>query len=229
MKPRFVAYYRVSTDKQGIQGNGIEAQKQSVARYLASHDCELLASFEEVESGANNKRPELSKAINLARSKKAILCIAKLDRLSRNAAFLLQLQESHIDFVACDMPNADKLSVGIIALLAQRERELISERTKAGLAVAKSRGARLGNPNPTESLKRASEAIQERKRVFAASVSKSIREIQSTGIRSFNRIADCLNKRGETTARGGKWTAKAVTRVLASISVGASKGLRRSP
>ena len=90
MKTKFVSYYRVSTDKQGLQGNGIEAQKQSVARYLTSLDCELLASFEEVESGANNKRPELAAAIKLAKSKKAILVIAKLDRLSRNAAFLLQ-------------------------------------------------------------------------------------------------------------------------------------------
>jgi DNA invertase Pin-like site-specific DNA recombinase len=214
-KLKFVAYFRVSTDKQGLQGNGLEAQKRSVQSYLASLDCELLASFEEVESGANRRRPQLTAALQLAKAKKAILVIAKLDRLSRNAAFLLQLQDSKVDFVACDMPNADKLSVGIIALLAQRERELISERTKAGLAVAKSRGVKLGNPNPAASLERAREAIQTQKQEFAKAALRSIREIKSTGIQSLNRIADCMNKRGEQTPRGGKWTATAVKRVLA--------------
>lgn len=215
MNTRFVAYYRVSTEKQGMHGNGMEAQRAAVGRYLASLNCELLGTFEEVESGADNKRPQLAAALQLAKSKKAILIIAKLDRLSRNAAFLLTLQESGVDFVACDMPNADKLSVGIIALLAQRERELISQRTKAGLAVAKARGVKLGNPNATEALAEAQKAIQARKRGFAALALESIREIQSTGIGSLNRVADCMNKRGEMTARGGRWTATAVKRVLA--------------
>jgi DNA invertase Pin-like site-specific DNA recombinase len=214
MKTKFVAYYRVSTDKQGLDGNGIEAQKQSVARYLNSLDCELLASFEEVESGANNKRPQLAAAIQLAKSKRAILVIAKLDRLSRNASFLLQLQDSGIDFVACDMPNADKLSVGIIALLAQRERQLISERTKAGLAVAKQRGATLGNPHAAKAWTKAVSAIKARKTEFAKSALKSISEIQETGVKTLAKIADCLNKRGEKTARCGRWTATTVKRVL---------------
>ncbi len=214
MKTKFVSYYRVSTDKQGLQGNGIEAQRQSVARYLTSLDCELLASFEEVESGANNKRPELAAAMKLAKSKKAILVIAKLDRLSRNAAFLLQLQDSGVDFVACDMPNADKLSVGIIALLAQRERQLISERTKAGLDVAKQRGAKLGNPHAAKAWTKAVSAIKARKAEFATTALKTIKEIQGTGVETLAKIADCLNKRGEATARGGKWTATAVKRVL---------------
>src|SRR4051812_31092659 len=119
---KFVAYYRVSTGKQD---NGIEAQKQAVARYLASLNCELLGNFEEVESGANNARPQLAAAVKLAKAQKAILVIAKLDRLSRDAEFLLNLQNSNVDFVACDMPNADKFTVGILALVAQRERELI--------------------------------------------------------------------------------------------------------
>ena len=199
---------------QGINGNGMEAQKQSVARYLKTLDCELIGTFEEVESGANNKRPQLAAAIQMAKSKKAILVIAKLDRLSRNAAFLLQLQDSGIDFVACDMPNADKLSIGIIALLAQRERQLISERTKAGLAVAKQRGAALGNPNAAKAWSKAVEAIKQGKQEFAKSALKTIREIQGTGVETLSKIADCLNKRGEKTARGGTWTATAVKRVL---------------
>lgn len=214
MKTKFVSYYRVSTDKQGLQGNGIEAQKQSVARYLASLDCELVGTFEEVESGANNKRPQLAAAIQTAKSKKAILVIAKLDRLSRNAAFLLQLQDSGVDFIACDMPNADKLSIGIIALLAQRERQLISERTRAGLAVAKQRGATLGNPDAAKAWGKAMTAIKARKAEFATAASKSIQEVRSTGIESLSRIADCMNKRGEKTPRGGKWTATAVKRIL---------------
>lgn len=214
MKLKFVSYVRVSTNKQGIDGNGIEAQRQAVARYLQTLDCELIGSFEEVESGANNKRPQLQAALQLAKAKKAILVIAKLDRLSRNAAFLLTLQDSGVDFVACDMPNADKLSVGIIALLAQRERQLISERTKAGLAVAKQRGVALGNPNAAKAWRKAVEAIKGRKAEFAAAMLKSIEEIRSTGVESLSRIADCLNKRGEKTPRGGRWTATAVKRVL---------------
>jgi DNA invertase Pin-like site-specific DNA recombinase len=215
MKTKFVSYCRVSTQMQGINGNGIEAQKQAVARYLKTLDCELVGNFEEVESGANNKRPQLAAAIKLAKSKKAILVIAKLDRLSRNAAFLLQLQDSGIDFVACDMPNADKLSVGIIALLAQRERQLISERTTAGLAVAKQRGAALGNPHAAKAWTKAVQAIKAGKQEFAKSALVTIREIESTGVNTLAKIADCLNKRGEKTARGGTWTATAVKRVLA--------------
>ena len=212
---KFIAYYRVSTQKQGIDGNGMGAQKEAVSRYLKSLDCELLANFEEVESGSNNERPQLTAAIELAKAKKAILVIAKLDRISRNASFLMKLQDSGIDFVACDMPNADKFTVGILALVAQRERELISQRTKAGLAVAKSRGVTLGNPNAAQAWKRAVEAIQDGKQRFATNAMKSIQEIQSTGVSKLSRIAYCMDKRGEKTARGGKWTATAVKRVMA--------------
>ena len=216
LKKRFVAYYRVSTDKQGLTGNGLEAQKVAVKKYISSLECEILESFEEVESGANNRRPQLDAAIQLAKSQKAVLCIAKLDRLSRNAAFLLTLQESKIDFVACDMPNADKLSIGIIALLAQRERELISDRTRAGLAVARSRGVKLGSPNPAKAWQSAAMEIQRRKLGFACEILKSIKEIRGTGVKTLSRIADCLNKRGERTRRGGKFTPTSVKRILDS-------------
>jgi len=212
---KFIAYYRVSTQKQGIDGNGMGAQKEAVRRYLESLNCELLANFEEVESGSNNERPQLTAAIKMAKARKAILVIAKLDRISRNASFLMKLQDSGIDFVACDMPNADKFTVGILALVAQRERELISQRTKAGLAVAKSRGVTLGNPNAARAWKKAVVAIQDGKRRFATDAMKIIREIQGTGVSKLSRIADCMDKRGEKTARGGKWTATAVKRVMA--------------
>jgi DNA invertase Pin-like site-specific DNA recombinase len=214
MKTKFVSYYRVSTMAQGMDGNGIQAQKESVARYLASMDCELIASFQEVESGSVNKRPQLTEAIKLAKSQKAILVIARLDRLSRNAAFLLQLQDAGIDFVACDLPHADKFSVGILALLAQKEREMCSQRTKSALQVLKRKGVKLGNPNASKAWKSAVASIKEHKQEFAKSALKTIREIQGTGVETLAKIADCLNKRGERSARGGTWTATAVKRVL---------------
>lgn len=218
MKTRFVSYYRVSTGKQGLRGNGMEVQKQIVRRYLAAVDCPLVASFEEVESGDEQMRPQLQAAILRAKAEKAALIVAKLDRLSRDPEFLLRLQQSGVEFVACDLPNAEKLSIGMIALLAQRERDLISERTKASLAVARARGVVLGNPHPAKALGKARQAIQRRKLEFAESALKNIREIQTTGVFSLNRIADCLNKRGEPTRRNGKWTATAVKRVLAASS-----------
>jgi DNA invertase Pin-like site-specific DNA recombinase len=212
----FVAYYRVSTRKQGADGYGMTAQKEAVQRYLATLDSsELIASFEEVESGANNDRPQLTAAIQLAKTQKATLIIAKLDRISRNASFLMQLQDSGVEFVATDMPSADRFTVSILACVAQRERELISQRTKAGLAVAKARGVVLGNPKVLEARQAAQKAIQTRKKGFTEAVLKSIREIQSTGVKSLNKTADCLNKRGEKSPRGGKWTAMTVKRVLA--------------
>lgn len=218
MSKEFVAYFRVSTDKQGLAGNGLEAQKVAVRKFVELQGGTVLRSFEEVESGANNLRPQLAAAIQLTKSRKAMLCIAKLDRLSRNAAFLLTLQESGVDFVACDMPNADKLSIGIIALLAQRERELISERTKAGLAVARARGVKLGGPDPAKAWLKASNAIQHRKRGFAREIHASIEEIRGTGITSLSRIADCLNKRGERSRRGGRFTATTVRRILQTVA-----------
>ena len=217
MKMKFVSYYRVSTKQQGLDGYGIQAQKDAVERYLKTLDFELTGSFEEVESGGKNDREQLQRAIKLAKSQKAILVIAKLDRLSRNAAFLLQLQDAGIDFICCDMPHADKFSVGILALLAQKERELISQRTKAGLAVAKSRGVVLGNPNAKSALTVARKAIQSRKKAFLAVALKAIGEIKGTGVKTLAEIADCLNKRGEKTSRGGKWTATAVRRVLVAV------------
>lgn len=209
-KMKFVSYYRVSTDKQD---NGIPAQRAAVSRYLASLDCEHIGEFEERESGKRNDRPELAKAIALAKQSKAVLVIAKLDRLSRNASFLLQLQDSGIDFIACDMPNADKTMVGIMAIFAQREREMISTRVKESLAIVR-KTKKLGNPNAAKAWKKAVASIKAQKREFASGAIKVIREIQGTGVETLAKIADCLNKRGEKTPRGGKWTATAVKRVL---------------
>src|SRR6476619_2111201 len=152
---KVVAYYRVSTAAQGRSGLGLEAQRSTVQAYCRGRECNMLAEFTEVESGKRNDRPELAKALHYAKVTGATLVIAKLDRLSRNAAFLLQLQDSGVKFVAADMPEACHLTVGILALVAQQEREAISARTKAALKAAKDRGRKLGNPNGAAALRRA--------------------------------------------------------------------------
>lgn len=209
---KFIAYYRVSTTRQDY---GIEAQKEAVLRYVEGCNGEILCGYEERESGSINDRPQLANAIAHAKSTKSTLIIAKLDRLSRNAAFLMSLQDSHLDFVCCDMPNADKFTIGILALVAQRERELISQRTVAGLAIAKAQGVTLGNPRLADARQMAFQTIQTNKMEFSNAMLKHIAEIKATGISSLNRIADCLNKRGERTARKGKFTATTVKRILA--------------
>jgi DNA invertase Pin-like site-specific DNA recombinase len=144
---RFVAYYRVSTERQGTSGLGLEAQQKAVRDYLNGGAWELCAEHIEVESGKNAERPELAKALEACRRHKARLVIARLDRLSRNLAFVATLMDAGVEFTAVDNPHANKLTVHILAAVAQHEREMISERTTAALQAAKARGVRLGNPN----------------------------------------------------------------------------------
>jgi DNA invertase Pin-like site-specific DNA recombinase len=147
---KFVAYYRVRALKQGRSGLGIEAQEHAVQSYVRRINGRLLDAFTEIESGKRNDRPELSKALRRANVSGAGLIIAKMDRLSRNASFLLHLRDSGVRFIAADLPNADETVVGIMAVLAQREREIIGLRTREALAIARARlaeeGRRLGNP-----------------------------------------------------------------------------------
>ena len=156
---RLVAYERVSTAGQGLSGFGLEAQRRVIDAYAKTSGAHLLARFTEVESGKSAVRPQLQAALHLAKVTGATLVIAKLDRLSRNAAFLLALRDSGVRFLACDMPQANDLTVGIMALVAQAEREAISRRTKEALAMAKARGVRLGNPNGAEALRRAGREV----------------------------------------------------------------------
>jgi DNA invertase Pin-like site-specific DNA recombinase len=137
----------ISTDKQGERGDGIDAQRKAVTDYLNGGSWELLGEFVEVESGKRNHRAELAKAIAACKKHKAKLVIAKLDRLARNVHLISGLMESKVDFVCCDMPDANRLTIHILAAVAEHEREMISERTRAGLAAAKKRGVVLGNPN----------------------------------------------------------------------------------
>ncbi|GBR09907.1 recombinase family protein [Acetobacter oeni] len=142
--PPFVTYFRVSTARQGASGLGIEAQQAAVAAHVVQAGGRVLAEFTEIESGKNNDRPKLAEALERCRLTGAVLLIAKLDRLSRDAHFLLGLDKAGVEFIAADMPNANRLTVGIMALVAQQEREAISARTKAALAAAKARGTKLG-------------------------------------------------------------------------------------
>ncbi len=144
MTTKYVAYYRVSTKQQGQSGLGLDAQQIQVKNFVGENN--ILKHFVEVESGKNNNRPELKRAIELAKKEQAKLVIAKLDRLSRNAAFIFMLRDTNVNFVCADMPEANSLTIGIMAVLAQDERERISQRTKAALDAKKAKGINLGTP-----------------------------------------------------------------------------------
>ena len=209
---RLVAYERVSTARQGASGLGLEAQRKVIEDFAASRGAEVLARFTEVESGRKADRPELLKALHLAKVTGATLVIAKLDRLSRNAAFLLALRDSGVRFVAVDMPEANDLTVGIMAPVAQAEREAISRRTKEALAVAKARGVKLGNPNGAASLRRAGKggfalrkAVSANAAVFAADLAEVLAAIKTAGHVSLRAVAAELTARGIQTRRGGAW------------------------
>jgi DNA invertase Pin-like site-specific DNA recombinase len=216
MKRKFIGYYRVSTDRQGLDGNGITSQREIVRRFIEGQSGVLEREFSEVESGrkTDEDRPQLAAALDYAKRNKATVIIAKLDRLARNAEFLLRLQNSGVDFVCCDCPNADKFTVGILALVAQRERELISERTRLGLAAAKSKGVKLGTPKPQKAVMAMVTANKTAKVEFTARVLPLIREIQSAGVETLQGIADCLNRRGISTRTGKTWHPATVRNIL---------------
>jgi DNA invertase Pin-like site-specific DNA recombinase len=219
---KYVAYYRVSTHKQGISGLGLESQQSTTRDYVASVGGELVSSFQDVESGAKDNRPELHKALRECRLTGAALLIAKLDRLSRNRNFLMSLQESSITFVCCDMPEANNFTVGILACMAEYERELISERTKAALKAAKARGVILGNPNldlvrnnDTTAATAARTATAKARNSELRQVISEIKEDADKSL-TLREVADHLNEAGYTTSRGAKFHATSVNRVLAA-------------
>jgi DNA invertase Pin-like site-specific DNA recombinase len=223
---KFIAYFRVSTDQQGKSGLGLAAQREAVMNYLNGGRWTLIGEFTEIESGKRADRPELEKALAACKRQKAKLVIAKLDRLGRNLAFIASLMESGVEFVAVDNPHANKLTVHILAAVAQHEREMISERTKAALQAAKRRGQQLGNPNLSEAQTRAVAAVKANARRFAANVRPIIDEIMRTGATSHNAIAAKLNERNVRTARGGTWTHVQVGAILhpfgaSAVGVGA--------
>lgn len=216
----YIAYLRVSTDKQGEQGHGISAQRQAIGIYLGTHGGELLEEYVEVESGKKNDRPALQQAIIRCKMSRAVLIIAKLDRLSRNLAFIANLMDAGIDFIACDNPYANKLTIHILAAIAEHEREMISRRTREALAAAKAKGVLLGGYRGTtltdEIRQEALAARWTKSKEYSADVIPMIREQLEAGY-SLSATARILNQQRIVTIRGGKWTAKAVSRVVAVI------------
>jgi DNA invertase Pin-like site-specific DNA recombinase len=208
---KFVSYLRVSTDRQGADGLGIAAQRSAVATYLNGGAWTMLKEFVEVESGKVNARPQLEKALNLCKVSRARLVIAKLDRLSRNAAFLLKLRDTGVRFVAADMPEATDTVIGIMAVIAQDERERISQRTKDGLAEAKKRGVKLGNPHGAAPLRRAGKGnraavatLRAQADARAKDLAPILDDIMKT-VTSHRDIATELNEREIPSPRGKQW------------------------
>ena len=208
----YVAYYRVSTDRQGQSGLGLEAQQAAVASYREN----IVAEFTEIESGKIDSRPQLAAALELCRKLDASILIAKIDRLSRDAAFLLTLRKAGVDIVAADMPHAGTLEFGIRAVVAQHEREEISKRTKAALQAAKARGVRLGSPNPSAGAAVTSAAADE----YASTVAPIVRSIVAKmGAASLRAIAQQLQAHGVQTARGGTaWSPSSVANLMRRIA-----------
>lgn len=219
-----VAYYRVSTATQARSGLGLEAQRAAVGDACKARGLEIIAEFTEVESGKRNDRPELAEALHRAKLTGAVLMVAKLDRLSRSVAFLSTLQDSGAKFVAADMPEANELTVHILAAVAQAERKAISTRTKDALKAAKARGAKLGNPNGAAPLRRAGKGnVAAAKAVKAAAQSRAhdlageVAAIRAAGAESLREIAQGLNARHIETPRGGCWHPSGVKRLLERI------------
>jgi len=220
---RLVSYLRVSTDKQGKSGHGLEAQRQAVADYIGGGRGKLLAEFVEVESGKHDDRPQLKAALHRAEVTGAVLLVAKLDRLSRDVAFLANLQKSGVKFRCCDMPDASEFTINILAAVAQHERKLIRDRTKAAMAAAKRRKGfkGYGNPNGARALRRARKGNTAAIAVVAANADARmqrllpvISDIRASGHTSLQAIADELNAREIKTARGGRWYPTSVKNVL---------------
>ena len=213
-----VTYFRVSTKRQGDSGLGLEAQKSAVQRFLQGGCWNLVAEFMEVESGKLDKRPKLQEALRLCRVTGSKLVVAKIDRLSRNLGFLISLQEAGVPFVCADNPNANELTIHLLSVLAQHERQVISERTKAALQAAKVRGVKLGNPGIRDLRPNKREAANAARIVIADSfvedVAEIITDIQETGVDSLAGIARELNSRGIPAQKGGPWQATQVRRVL---------------
>jgi DNA invertase Pin-like site-specific DNA recombinase len=220
---RFVSYLRVSTDRQGRSGLGLEAQRASVTTYLNGGSWKLVAEVLEIESGKRRDRPKLAEAIALCRAHRATLLVAKLDRLARNAAFLLSLRDAGVEFVACDMPDANRMTVGILAVVAEAEAEMISVRTKAALAAAKARGKALGGfrgrAGTAEDTQRARAARVDNANRVARDIAPVLDRIDPHRSLALRQVAHLLNDEGVPTPTGrGQWTATAVARTRTRLA-----------
>lgn len=209
---QYIAYYRVSTDRQGRSGLGLDAQRNAAHTYTGGRGS-IAAEFTEIESTRKAHRPELARALAECRRRKAVLVIARLDRLARNVAFIANLMDSGVEFVACDMPEANRLTLHILAAVAEHEREMISTRTKEALAAAKARGQQLGNPSPAAAAAQARIVASAQLQTYRASVRPIITELHNQGL-GLSAIAREMNRRGIKTARGKQWEAATVKGIL---------------
>jgi DNA invertase Pin-like site-specific DNA recombinase len=213
MKPA-VAYYRVSTQQQGKSGLGMEAQRQAINRFCEGHDYEIVDRFDEIETGkgadALDRRPQLQVALGMAKRFKCPVIVAKLDRLSRDVAFIAGLMAQKVAFIVAELgPDVDPFMLHIYAAVAEKERSMISERTKSALASAKARGAKLGNPRPAEAAAKGGEAIRRLQSEFAARVWVEIDRLQLRNQPS-DYIAAQFNERKFWAFRGHEWTPRMV-------------------
>ena len=217
--PQAIAYYRVSTARQGKSGLGIEAQRAAVQRFIGEQGIDIVGEHVEVETGkgadALDRRPRLAAALAEARKARCPVIVAKLDRLSRDVHFISGLMAHRVPFVVAELgPDADPFMLHLYAALAEKERALISARTKAALAAKKAAGAKLGNPRAAEAAVKAQAAHRANADQFAAEMLPIIEGIRAAGITTLGGIADALNKRGVPTARGGSWHAMTVRNLL---------------
>lgn len=212
----FIAYLRVSTIRQGESGLGLEAQEAAIARHTSGGT--LLATFREIESGKRSDRPQLREALQMARRTGAVLVIAKLDRLARNVHFISGLMESGVEFVACDMPTANRLTLHVMAAFAEHEARLISDRTRNALAAAKARGAVLGGyrgkgaPDAI-ARKMAAQKLAKAADERAALIRPVVAELKASGYDTPAKLANALNARHIAAPRGGLWSPVAVKRL----------------
>jgi DNA invertase Pin-like site-specific DNA recombinase len=215
-----LAYIRASTSGQGRSGLGIEAQRQTLAQFASAEGFEVTREFVEVETGkgadALDRRPQLKSALAAARKLKCHVAVAKLDRLSRDVHFISGLMAHKVPFLVAELgPDVDPFVLHLFAALAEKERALISTRTRQALSAVKARGVTLGNPKLHVARRNAVDAVKAEADCYAANVLPIIREAQKAGARTLREIAEALNARGIATARGGKWYAQSVANVLA--------------
>lgn len=214
----FVAYYRVSTRSQGRSGLGLEAQVEAVRAHIDATGRKLVGAFTEVESGRVNDRPQLEGAISLCRHTGSVLVIAKLDRLARNVAFITKVMESGVSFVAADYPHANKFTIQMLAVVAEFERDMISQRTKSALRAAAARGTVLGNPQLGKVRPMAVESIKRKADARAEQVRPALERLERRGVTSLRAIASELNALGVPTPRFRRWTATAVRNLRARLT-----------
>ena len=215
-----IAYYRVSTAKQGRSGLGLEAQREALARFGATEGFEIVREFVEIETGkgadALDRRPQLAAALAEARRRRCAVGVAKLDRLSRDVHFISGLMAHRVPFLVAELgSDVDPFILHLFAALAEKERAMISTRTREALSRAKARGVKLGGPKLAQARKAAVKIIKTNADRHAANVLPIIREIQRAGAKSLRAIAEALNARGVATARGGRWQGMTVSNVLA--------------